>query len=51
LRGNAKKSPDPEEERGGGDANALSGVLPSRSLLLRAGAVIFALGFVDAGYV
>jgi hypothetical protein len=45
----AKKSP--EEERGGGDANALAGLLPSRSVLLRAGAVIFALGFVDAGYV
>ncbi|XP_051230856.1 uncharacterized protein [Lolium perenne] len=49
LRSNAKKSPE-EEERGGGDANALSGVLPGRSVLLRAGAVIFALGFVDAGY-
>ncbi|CAM0871922.1 unnamed protein product [Alopecurus aequalis] len=44
-RSSAKKSP--EEERG---ANALSGVLRSKSLLLRAGAVIFALGFVDAGY-
>jgi hypothetical protein len=49
LRSSAKKSP--EEERGGGDANALAGLLPSRSVLLRAGAVIFALGFVDAGYV
>jgi hypothetical protein len=47
----AKKSS--EEERDGGDANANapSGVLPGRSVLLRAGAVIFALGFVDAGYV
>uniref|UniRef100_A0ACD5X192 Uncharacterized protein n=1 Tax=Avena sativa TaxID=4498 RepID=A0ACD5X192_AVESA len=40
----AKKSPEE------GDANALSGVLPGRSVLLRAGAVLFALGFVDAGY-
>ncbi|CAM0871630.1 unnamed protein product [Alopecurus aequalis] len=46
-RSSAKKSP--EEERGGGAANALSSVLRSKSLL-RAGAVIFALGFVDAGY-
>ena len=46
-RSSAKKSP--EQERGGGDA--LSGVLPGRSLLLRAGAALFALGFVDAGYV
>uniref|UniRef100_A0ACD5TW15 Uncharacterized protein n=1 Tax=Avena sativa TaxID=4498 RepID=A0ACD5TW15_AVESA len=47
LRVGAKKSPEEE-----GDANnALSsGVLPGRSVLLRAGAVLFALGFVDAGY-
>uniref|UniRef100_A0A453INW9 Uncharacterized protein n=1 Tax=Aegilops tauschii subsp. strangulata TaxID=200361 RepID=A0A453INW9_AEGTS len=50
-RSSAKKSPQ-EAERGGGNANnGLAGALPSKTVLLRAGAVLFALGFVDAGYV
>ncbi|VAH88059.1 unnamed protein product [Triticum turgidum subsp. durum] len=49
-RSSAKKSPE-EAERGGGNAkNGLAGALPSKTVLLRAGAVLFALGFVDAGY-
>lgn len=50
LRSSAKKSPGEGDGDGDGDAKALSGVLPGRSVLLRAGAVLFALGFVDAGY-
>nr|BAJ89088.1 predicted protein [Hordeum vulgare subsp. vulgare] len=50
-RSSTKKSP-PEAERGGGNANnGLAGALNGKTVLLRAGAVLFALGFVDAGYV
>ncbi|KAI4966358.1 hypothetical protein ZWY2020_007545 [Hordeum vulgare] len=49
-RSSTKKSP-PEAERGGGNANnGLAGALNGKAVLLRAGAVLFALGFVDAGY-
>ncbi|KAF7050072.1 hypothetical protein CFC21_058486 [Triticum aestivum] len=49
-RSSAKKPPQDAESSGGSAKNALAGALPSKTALLRAGAVLFALGFVDAGY-
>ncbi|KQK22971.1 uncharacterized protein LOC100826825 [Brachypodium distachyon] len=42
----AEKPPGEEERVGEGSGSAL----PGKSVLLRAGAALFALGFVDAGY-